>query len=188
MDLREPRTGRAVLAAWFVAVLALSAVSDARVLAALGAVALALFWRGSLGVLRKLLLSVVPVTTLLALGSLGWLRWVEGADPALAPFVALVLRATLIAFATLSVLARVDLLRALAPWPTLSRLLVVTLAQIHALRLLVTESRQGLHSRLPRKPGAADVLRNAGGVSGALFTLSTRNAREVSDALRSRGF
>lgn len=188
MGFREPRAGRALLAAGLVALFAISAVADPRVLAALGAAALALFGRGSLGVLRRLALSVLPVTALLALASFGWRRGVEGGDPDLAPFLALVLRPTLLAFVTLSVLARVDLLRALAPWPTASRLLVVTLAQVHALRLLLTESRLGLRSRLPRKPGAADLVRNAGGVTGALFTLSTRNAREVSDALRSRGF
>jgi len=77
---------------------------------------------------------------------------------------------------------------ALAPWPTLSRLLVVTLAQIHSLRLLARESWLGLRSRLPRKPSAIDGLRNAGGVTATMLTLSARNARDVSDALRSRGF
>ena len=89
---------------------------------------------------------------------------------------------------TFGVLARVDLFRALEHWPTLTRLLVVTLAQIHALRLLATESRLGLRSRMPRKPGTVDVLRGAGGVTGALFSLSMRNARDISDAMRSRGF
>jgi cobalt/nickel transport system permease protein len=33
-----------------------------------------------------------------------------------------------------------------------------------------------------------DILRGAGGITGALFTLSSRNARDISDAMRSRGF
>ena len=105
-----------------------------------------------------------------------------------APFVALALRTAVIAFLTFAVLDRADLFRALEPWPTLTRLLVVTLAQIHALRLLAIDSRQGLRSRLVRKPGARDVVRSAGGVTAAMFTLSARNAREISDAMRSRGF
>jgi cobalt/nickel transport system permease protein len=99
-----------------------------------------------------------------------------------------VLRAAVIAFATFSVLARVDLLGALAPFPTATRLLVLTLAQIHALRLLATESWQGLRSRLLRRPGTLDVVRGSGGITAALLTLSIRNARDVSDAMRSRGF
>jgi cobalt/nickel transport system permease protein len=104
------------------------------------------------------------------------------------PFAGLVLRAGVIGLVTFSILERVDLLRALAPSPALSRLLVVTLAQIHALRLLATESREGLRSRMVRKPGVLDVVRGAGAVTGALVTLSARNAREISDAMRSRGF
>ena len=64
----------------------------------------------------------------------------------------------------------------------------MTLAQIHALRLLATESRQGLRSRMPRRPGLLELLRGVSGITAALFTLSARNARDISDAMRSRGF
>lgn len=184
----DPRRDRRLLAAGLAAAFALSAVSDARVLATAGALAALAFRRGLARTLRKVLRSVVPASAGLSLLSLGWLRLVTGAWPDPAPFVALALRTAVIALVTFAVLARVDLLRAVAPWPTLSRLLVVTLAQIHALRLLATESLLGLRSRLPRRPGAVDVARGAGGITGALFTLSARNARDVSEAMRSRGF
>jgi cobalt/nickel transport system permease protein len=103
-------------------------------------------------------------------------------------YAALALRTALIAFLTFAVLGAVDLFAALAAWPTLMRLLVVALAQIHALRLLARESWLGLQSRLPRKPSISDGLANAGGVTATMLTLSTRNAREIADALRSRGF
>jgi cobalt/nickel transport system permease protein len=183
-----PAQSRALLAAALVAVFALSAVRDLRVLAVATAVALVLFRRGLGSTLRRVVLSVVPVTLALSLVSFGWLRLVGGAWPDFTPFAALALRAGLIALVTFSVLDRVDLLRAVAPFPTVSRLLVITLAQIHALRLVATDSLEGLKSRLPRKPGALDVLRGAGGITAALFTLSLRNAREISDAMRSRGF
>ena len=184
---REARPDRALLAAWAVAIFAISAVSDLRVLGAAAAAAALLFRRGALRAAARVSRTVLPLTGGLCAASWGWLRIVAGAAP-VAPFAALVLRTVLIAFLTFSVLARVDLLRAVAPWPTLSRLLVVTLAQIHALRLLAAESRLGLRSRLPRRPRAVDVLRGAGGITGALFALQARNARDVSDALRSRGF
>ncbi len=185
---RDPRFSRALLAGWLVAVFAISGTSDLRVLGVVAAAAALVFHAGIGRTLRRVLRSVVPVTATLSLASWGWLRLVTGRAPEAAPFLALGLRAVLIAFVTFAVLARVDLFRALAPWPTLTRLLVVTLAQIHALRLLATESLLGLRSRMPRKPGMLDVLRGAGGITGALFTLSTRNARDVSDAMRSRGF
>jgi len=133
-------------------------------------------------------LSVVPLTVFLVGASWAYTALLLRQPPPWQAYAALGLRATLIAFLTFAVLAKVDLLGALAPWPTLSRLLVVTLAQIHALRLLARESWLGLQSRLPRKPSARDGLRNAGGVTATMLTLAARNARDITDALRSRGF
>jgi cobalt/nickel transport system permease protein len=184
----DARRSRALLAAWVVAAFAVSGTSDLGVLGVLAAAAALVFRRGIARTARRVLRSVVPVTLVLSVASWAWLRLVTGRAPAAGPFLALGLRSIVIAFITVAVLSRVDLFRALAPWPTLTRLLVVTLAQIHALRLLATESLLGLRSRMPRKPGTVDVLRGAGGLTGALFTLSARNARDISDAMRSRGF
>jgi cobalt/nickel transport system permease protein len=183
----EPRRSRAILAAWAVAIFALSAAGDLLLLGAASVAAILLFRRGALRVLRRVFLSVAPAALGLSLASFAWLSW-TGAHPPAAPFAALFLRAVLIAFVTLSVLDRVDLLGAAAPFPTLSRLLVLCLAQIHALRLLATESAQGLRSRLPRRPGTRDVVRGSGAVTVALLSLSVRNAREVGEAMRARGF
>ncbi len=184
----DARRSRALLAGWVVAAFAISGTSDLRALAAAAAVAALAFRRGIGGTVARVARTVVPVTAAFALASWAWLRLLTGRAPAAAPFLALCARTALVAFITFAVLQRVALLRAVAPWPGAARLLAVTLAQIHALRLLATESRLGLRSRLPRRPGAADVLRGAGGVTGALFALSARNARDVSDAMRARGF
>jgi cobalt/nickel transport system permease protein len=184
----DPRRDRALLASWLIAAFAISAVTDLRALGLASVAAALVFRAGSLRAGGRVLRSVVPVTAGLALASWAWLWALGGAPPDPAPYAALALRAILIAFVGFSVLARVDLLRALAPWPTATRLLVVTLAQVHALRMLVVESRLGLRSRLLRKPGALDVVRGAGGITGALFTLQARNARDIADALRARGF
>lgn len=187
MSIPEPKRSRCLLAGWLIAVFAISAVTDWRWLAGLSAVAPLVFPRHAAGVVRKLLVTVVPLTGVLIVGSWAWLQWVAGTSPAWEPFAALFLRPALIAFVTFSVLKRVDLLGAVAAWPSVSRLVVVTLAQIHALRLLVTESYQGLRSRLPSRPRAAMAVRSAAGVTGALLVLAERNARDVTDALRSRG-
>ncbi|HET9552218.1 MAG TPA: hypothetical protein VFP50_04565 [Anaeromyxobacteraceae bacterium] len=184
----EPGAGRRLLAAWLAGVFAVSALRDARLLAGVALLALLLFRRGLARNLWRTARAVGPVTLGLSLVSLGFLRLTAGAWPPPEPYLALALRTGVIGLATFSVLDRVDLLRALAPYPTLSRLLVVTLAQIHALRLVATESREGLRSRLPRRPGALDVVRNAGGITAVLFTLAARNARDISDAMRARGF
>jgi len=184
----DPRRQRALLAVWIAAVFALSAVSDLRVLGASAAALGVLFGRGIFATLRRVGRSVVPVTAGLSVSSWALAFAVQGTPPPLAPFAALALRTALIAFLTFAVLGRVNLLRALAPWPAATRLLAVTLGQIHALRLLATDSLDGLRSRLVRKPRARDVVRGAGGITAALFALSARNARDVSDAMRTRGF
>jgi cobalt/nickel transport system permease protein len=184
----DPRASRRLLLGWLLAIFALSAVRDPAWLAAAGGLAVLLLRRGLRRTLGRTLRSVVPLTVALSAASLGWLRLASGAWPPLEPFAALALRTALIGFLTFAVLDRVALLPALAPFPALTRLLVVTLAQIHALRLLSTESLQGLRSRLPRRPGPLDLLRGAGGITAMLFTLASRNARDVSDAMRARGF
>lgn len=184
----DARRSRALLCGWVLAAFALSGTTDLRVLGAAAVAAALLFRAGIARPARRVLRVVLPATALLSLVSWGWLRLVSGHAPPAMPFVALSTRTVVIAFVGFAVLERVDLFRALAPWPAATRLLVVTLAQIHAIRLVVTESRLGLRSRMVRRPGTGDVLRGAGGVTGALFTLAARNARDASDAMLSRGF
>ena len=188
MALPEPRRSRAILVAWIVSVFAISAVADLRVLGAAGLVALVLAGRGAPRALRQVLVSAFPLTASLCAASWAWLWFLEPQPPHLLPFAALLARTCLIAFLTFAVLDRVRLLPAVAPWPTFARLLSVTLAQIHALRLLLHESALALRSRLPRKPATRTVLANASGLTGSLLSISIRNAREISEAMRSRGF
>lgn len=186
--MADARRERWLLLWWLIATLSLSSVRELPALGASGLIAVVALHRGSLRNFRRTLRAVAPIGLGLTLFSSVAVRLASGAFPPWEPFAALLARAAVLAFLTFSVLDRVRLLRALAPFPLATRLLVVTLAQIHALRLLATESRDGLRSRLPRRPGALDVLRNASGLTATLFTLSLRNARDVSDAMRSRGF
>ncbi len=184
----DPRASRALVLGWLAIAFAISALTDLAALAAVAGVAALAFRRGLLRNLWRTARSVVPISVGLSAVSWGFLYAVQRTPPSIAPFVALAVRTGVIAFLTFAVLERVNLFRVLEPWPSATRLLVVTLAQIHALRLLASDSLQGLRSRLVRKPGARDALRGAGGVTAAMFTLSARNARDVSDAMRSRGF
>ncbi len=188
MPLRDPRLARWLLAAWLAATFALSAATDLRLLAAASAASLAVFRRGALAHLRRVALAVLPLSA--GASAAAWLFALAtgAAPPAWRPLAALNLRAALLAFVALAVLSRVSLLRALDPWPLATRILVLALAQIHALRLLATESLLGLRSRLPRRPRTLEVIRGAGTITGTLLVLSGRNARDVADAMRARGF
>jgi cobalt/nickel transport system permease protein len=185
---RDPARARALLAAWLAASFALSAVTDWRALAAALVLAVAAFRRGAAAHLRRVARVALPLSAGASLVAVAFDRLAGRPGAGAGPLLALNLRTALLAFLALAVLARVDLLAALARWPWATRLLTVTLAQIHALRLLATESRLGLASRLPRRPGAREVIRGAGTVTGTLLDLSARNARDVADALRARGF
>lgn len=188
MGLPDPRRARALLATWLAASFALSAVTDLRVLLAAALLALLLFARGASAHLRRVARWVLPLTLGASLATLAFEALLGRPFSGVEPLLSLNVRTALLAFLALAVLARVHLLRALEPWPWASRVLVVVLAQIHALRLLATESRLGLRSRLPHRPRAREVVRGAGTITGTLLVLSNRNARDVADALRSRGF
>jgi cobalt/nickel transport system permease protein len=184
----QGRHARFALLAWLLGCFTFSAITDPLLLT-VGIVAVVLLLpRQAVRAAKRTLTTAAPVTV--GILALTWAHawWFLHVSPNLHAYGALALRAGLLAFSTFAVLGAVDLMSALAPWPTLSRLLVVTLAQIHALRLLARESWLGLQSRLPRKPSARDGLANAGGVTATMLTLTTRNAREITDALRSRGF
>jgi len=183
----DGRWSRRLLAAWLAAAFVLSAVRGLPELAAAAAAAALLFRRGLGRALRRTARAVLPATGLLALLSYGWLRLQGGAWPDAAPFAALALRACLVGFLGFAVLDRVDLAAAAAPWPALGRLLAVALGQAHALRLLVTESRDGLRSRVVEPPGAGAVLRGAGPLAAAMLARAARDGREIAEAMRSRG-
>jgi cobalt/nickel transport system permease protein len=188
MRVRDPGRARALLAAWLAASFLLSSVTDWRVLALALGLALAVFRAGAAAPLRNVLRLALPLSLGASAAGWGFERLAGRPGAGLAPMLALNLRTVLLAFLALAVLARVDPLRAVERWPWASRLLTVALAQIHALRLLATESRLGLRSRLPRRPRTLEVIRGAGTITGTLLVLSGRNARDVADALRARGF
>lgn len=186
MPRPDPRRSRVLLAAGGAALFALSALTRPEWIVAAWGVCLLVYRRGAGAALRRVLRTVVPLAGVTVTVSWLWLYLVSPTAPAWEPFAALGLRVTLLSFVAFSTLARVDLPGALAPWPDASRVLVIALSQIHALRLLVVESAAGLKSRLIRRPRFGDALRGAGGLTATLFTLGTRNARDTAEALRSR--
>ncbi len=187
MSWPEPGRSRALLALWLATAFAVSAVTDPAALGVAWGAALLLLRRGAGRHLWRALLLAAPLSAAAALAAWLWARLLGFPPPEGGALLGMALRPPLLAFLGLSVLARLDLFRALEPWPGATRLLAVALGQIHALRLLAEESGLGLRSRLPGRPRVGQVLRGAGTITGTLLTLAVRNARDVTDALRSRG-
>src|SRR5512134_3372412 len=125
MPRRDPRRARALLAAWLAASFALSAATDWRVLAAAAALALALLARGAGRHLRRVARAVLPVSLGASLLAWGLERLAGRPGPGWESLLALNLRAALLAFLALAVLARADVLAAAERWPWATRVLVV---------------------------------------------------------------
>lgn len=175
---------RALVILWFLASFGLSAVRDIGVLlACLAALAVLGQARRTTRLFLKTLL--LPLGLLVSLSFL-YVRLIQGHWPDFMPFLVMGLRALNITFLSLVVVRSVNFFEALSPWPGLVRLFVIVLAQIHVLRRLVTESREALTVRLPRRPEWRDVTRSAGGAAAAVVALAVQNARETSEAIRSR--
>ena len=188
MKRLSPRASRWLLLGWFVTSFAVSGITYRPALVGCWLLSLVIFHTGSRSALRRTLLSAAPVTAFFVLASLAFDLLLLRRPPPYPAYAGIFLRATLATYLAFSVITRADLLGALSPWATPTRLLVITLAQIHALRIVVKESRLGLRSRLPRKPSTLDMIRSGGAISTSLFSLSARNARDIGDAMRSRGF
>ncbi|HZY01856.1 MAG TPA: hypothetical protein VFF02_00040 [Anaeromyxobacteraceae bacterium] len=187
MSWPEPGRSRGLAALWLAAAFAASAMADPAVLGAAWGAALLLLRRGAGRHLRRALLLAAPLSAAAALAAWLWARLAGLPLPEPEALAAMVLRPPLIAFLGLAMLARLDPFRALGAWPAATRLLAVVLGQVHALRLLSEESALGLRSRLPARPRVGQVVGGAGAITGALLGLAVRNARDVGDALRSRG-
>src|SRR5512132_1324776 len=125
MPARDGRRSRALLAAGLAASFALSAVTDWRVLAAAFALSVVLLRRGAARHLARVARMVLPLSLGAAAAGLAFDRLAGRPGPGLDALLGLNLRAALLAFLALAVLARANVLAALAPWPVATRLLVV---------------------------------------------------------------
>lgn len=97
------------------------------------------------------------------------------------------LRVLTLTTATLIVVERVDPVRLLSRRPALGPVLLITLAQIGAVRRLVRDTRLALLSRSPTRPGAHTWVRHGGATGGALVRRAGREMTVVTRAMTSRG-
>jgi FlaA1/EpsC-like NDP-sugar epimerase len=177
---------RLLLIAWLIAVVAATFLHDPVWLAALLAVALAAQGRRAPRVARRALVAVAFVNLAV---SAGWIAWAVWND---APWAALVLRLNLrvllIAVLTFGMLQRVDLVRAVAPLPSLRFLLVLALGQIRVLERALADYRAAFASRSPTRPPLKLRFVGAGRQAAALLEKAERQSEELNQGMRARGF
>lgn len=96
------------------------------------------------------------------------------------------LRVLLMVYLSVWFVARVDVVQALAGWPTLSRVLVLALGQIRLFERTLADFRLAFASRNPR-PQPLDEARLAAAQAQTLLDKAIATAGESAQAMRSRG-
>jgi len=178
-------SARWILALYVVAVFVLASVHDPRVLAVAFVPWLGIARGDAPRILRKALLATGLFTATVTGAAL-----VVGAIQA-SPDWGWALRTNLRVLAitslTLLTFERVDLARALAPWPGASTLLTVAGAQIRLLQREFDDLRIGLASRTVGRPGVVTVVRHAGGTGAHFLGRAMHDAEEIGMAMQARG-
>lgn len=173
------------LLAYFAAVIATTCIHVPALLA--GGLALAFIAAGS----RRWRLLKRSIGALLAFNlsvSLGYAAIALWQGRFMADYLFLVnVRVLLLVFLGFWLVSRVDILAALAGWPTLSILATLTIGQIRVYRRILEEFRLAFRSRNLAPPRLLDHARHAGAQGGALLDKSLASAGEVALAMRSRG-
>ncbi len=187
--MTEPRINRHTLrlAGYLAAVLAISAVTDVRTLGALWLAAFLFFARDAPAALRRALILAGPYVLVVVAAVALSRRQATGAWDFGEVGAGVALRCLLLAFVSLATIRRLNLAKALAFSWTLSTLLAVTLSQVFLYRRLIRDFALALRSRTPRRPRTSEALRSSATLTGSCLTLAVHHARDVADALRSRG-
>jgi len=97
------------------------------------------------------------------------------------------LRVLLMVFLGFWFVSRVDLLAALAGWPTASLIATLALGQIRVFERVLMEFRLAFASRSPVSPGLIARRRQAAAQTVALLDKAQAQSTEVALAMRSRG-
>jgi len=160
-------------------------VHDARLLALGLALALLGAGRARWRILRRSLMAILAFNLSVSLGYVVvglWrgeidTRWLLLAN----------LRVLLMVYMGFWFIARVDLLRAIAGWPTATLIVTLALAQIRVYERRLRDFRLAFMSRNPAPPRALDEARLAAAQSRALLDMGLAAATESAQAMRSRG-
>lgn len=177
-----------LLAAYGAALAALSFLHHPGLLALLLALVL-LAARGDAGpLLRRSLGAILVFNLSVSLGYLLLQAWQGKLGTGTGHYLLTMnLRVLLMVFLGFWLLTRVNLLQALAPWPTATLILTLALGQIETYRRLLSDFRLAFCSRHPAPPRLGARLRHGASQAGTLLDKSLAASTEASQALRSRG-
>lgn len=179
-------TARAALAAYLLAVVALTLVHHPAVLAAAAAAALPLGGRAGPRLAWRALAAVAVFNGLVSAAYAAVELWQGGA-----PWIYLLrinLRVFTLVYLGFVVLERVDLLRALSFSPTLAYLFTLSFAQARAFRRQAEDFRLALRSRAAAPLTLRDRYRFAARLGAHLLDKAVERSAEITRAMRSRGF
>lgn len=177
---------RAVLVSWLAAVVAITFVHDPGLLAGLLLLALAAQGARAPKIALRALIAVTLVNLTVSIAFVAS-AWLSGEEWML--FVLrLNLRVFLLALLTFWMIRHVDLARAAAPWPALQFLVVLTLGQIRSFTTLLTDYRMAFASRSPTRPPLRVRFGSAGRQAAAMMEKAERQAEELNQGMRVRGF
>lgn len=176
---------RLALLAYALTMLAISFLHDPLALAALLGLALIASGRQRWRCLRRSLLAVLLFNLGVSL-TYALVGWWQG-KPVLAALLLINLRVLLSVYLGFWLVGRINLLAALARWPTLCLLATLALGQIRVYSRLLQDFRLAFVSRNLQPPRLADNARLAAAEGGTLMDKSLAAASESALAMRSRG-
>jgi cobalt/nickel transport system permease protein len=178
-------TARGWLFGYLAAVVAATLVHEPALLAAALGLAVAAAGPDRWRLLRRALLAILAFNLTVSLGYLAVALWRGDFHPG---YLLLAnLRVLLLVFLGFWFAARVDVLAALAGWPTLTLIATLALGQLRAFERILGDFRLAFASRNPAPPGAIDRAREAAAQGIALMDKSMASATETALAMRSRG-
>lgn len=179
---RDPRTW---LALYLAAVVAISFIHVPWMLALLLAAALLAAGRQRGLLLRKAVLAVLAFNLAVSVGYVLVSLW-QGSFRG--SYLLLVnLRVLLLVFLGFWLVARVDLLKALAGFPLLRLIATLAISQIKTFERVLRDFRLAFASRNPVRPRLIDRTRHAASQAQTLLDKSMACASEAALAMRSRG-
>lgn len=168
-----------------VAVVAVTFIHQPPFLGLLLMLAVGLAGPGRWRLLRRALLAMLAFNLTVSAGVVLIGLWQGRVDTA---YLLLVnLRVLLLVFLGFWFVARVDVLAALAGWPTLRLVATLALGQIRTLERIVADCRLAFASRNIVRPGLADRARHGAAQGITLMDKSVAAATESSLAMKSRG-
>lgn len=160
-------------------------VHDPPILAAALLLAVALSGAGRWRILRKSLLAILAFNLSVSLGYVLVTLWRGDLNP---DWLLLAnLRVLLMVYLGFWFVARIDLLKALAGWPTATLVATLALGQIRSFERMLRDFRLAFASRCIVRPRLADRRQLAGAQAVALLDKAQAQSAEVALAMRSRG-